>query len=123
MSQTTDTARASIVDFAKVAGVDCPCGIARRAFEEASGGAFTLHTTTITTEAQTHYHKQLTEVYYVLDGEGQIELDGERQPVHPGVGIHIPPGIRHRAVVEKGTEMTVAIFVTPAFDPSDEWFD
>ena len=123
MSQTADSAQATLVDFETIEGVDCPCGIARRAFEEASNGTFTLHTTTTTTDARTHYHRQLTEVYYVLEGLGDIELDGNRQPVKPGMAIHIPPGVRHRAVVAEGKEMTVIIFVTPSFDPSDEWFD
>ena len=123
MAEAVDQTVATVIDFAEIEGVDCPSGISRRAFEEASDGAFTLHTTTITAEARTHYHRKLTEGYYILLGTGDIELDGACQPVHPGMAVHIPPGVRHCAVVAEGTEMTVAIFVTPAFDPSDEWFD
>ena len=48
-----------------------------------------------------------------------MELDDEIIPVHPGVAIVIPPGVRHRAL---GT-MKVLIVVLPEFDPADEWFD
>ena len=73
----------------------------------------------ISKEARTHYHKTLTEIYTVLEGEGIIELDGEAVPVKPGSSILIRPGCRHRAV----GEMVILNVSIPTFDPSDEWFD
>jgi mannose-6-phosphate isomerase-like protein (cupin superfamily) len=110
-----------VVDFAQVAGVDCPCGTARRAFADAEAFPGTVHVTEISADARTHYHRRLTEVYYVLEcGAGAgMELDGETVPVRPGVCVLIPPGVRHRAV----GSMKVLIVVTPKFDPADEWFD
>jgi quercetin dioxygenase-like cupin family protein len=55
----------------------------------------------------------------ILEGEGWLELDGERIPVKPLSAITIRPGCRHRAV----GKMKVLNFVVPAFDPEDEWFD
>ena len=49
-------------------------------------------------DARTHYHKRLTEIYYILEGEGEMELDGERHAVRPGDAILIKPGCRHRAI-------------------------
>ena len=110
-----------LVDFAEVEGVACPCGVAHRAFAEVSNFPATVHRTEITTEARVHYHKRLTEVYYILEcgPDSAMELDGNQVPVHPGVCVLIPPGIRHRAV----GQMTVLIFCQPKFDPADEWFD
>jgi len=42
-----------------------------------------------------HYHKIATELYYVLEGEGTILLDGESHPIKPGSIVHIPPGVIH----------------------------
>jgi mannose-6-phosphate isomerase-like protein (cupin superfamily) len=115
-----DLQTAEVVDFSKIPGVDCPCGSAQRAF--ADSGQCTLHTVTISADAATHYHKTHTEVYYFLEGSGQMELDGQLQPVKPGMSIFIPPGVRHRAVV--GDEpMKILNFVMPPFDPADEYFD
>jgi mannose-6-phosphate isomerase-like protein (cupin superfamily) len=36
------------------------------------------------------------EVYVVLDGEGEIEVEGERRPVRRGEGIYVASGIEHR---------------------------
>lgn len=47
--------------------------------------------------ARLHYHKVATELYYVLDGEGTIHLDGEDYSVRKGSMVHIPPGVVHGA--------------------------
>lgn len=102
-----------------IPAVDCPCGQARRAFVEESGGVASLHVTDISVDARTHYHKRLTEIYYILEGEGEMELDGARHAVRPGDAILIKPLCRHRAI----GRLRVLIVPVPAFDPNDEWFD
>lgn len=47
--------------------------------------------------AKLHYHKVATELYYVLDGEGSVMLDGVEQPVRKGSLVQIPPGVVHGA--------------------------
>lgn len=103
----------------EIAGVPCPCGTARRAFAEGGGGLATVHLTTISAEARTHYHKRMTEIYVVLEGEGFMELDGERVPVKPRTSVFIKPGCRHRAI----GNLQCLIVPIPAFDEADEWFD
>ena len=78
-----------------------------------------MHRVEIQEDARTHYHKTLTEIYVVLEGEGSMELDGELIPIRPMTSILIKPGCRHRAV----GRMTILNVVIPAFDPADEWFD
>jgi len=48
--------------------------------------------------AREHYHKRAVELYYVLEGEGAVRLDGVEHPVHKGSIVHIPPGVVHGAV-------------------------
>ncbi len=108
-----------IIDFSALPGVPCPCGTARRAFADTDEFPGTLHVTEISTDARTHYHKRLTETYYFLECNpgAEMELDGRRTPVKPGMAILIPPGVKHRAV----GRMKVLIIVFPKFDPADEW--
>ncbi len=47
--------------------------------------------------AREHYHKVATELYYVLEGEGDVVLDGEPVSVSKGSLLHIPPGVVHGA--------------------------
>jgi mannose-6-phosphate isomerase-like protein (cupin superfamily) len=97
----------------------CPCGWTRRAFASPDNPVATIHLVEIEEDAQVHYHKRLTEIYLVLEGEGYLELDGERVPVKPLSAILIKPGCRHRAV----GRMKIINIPVPAFDPEDEWFD
>jgi mannose-6-phosphate isomerase-like protein (cupin superfamily) len=121
MPQPATARRHEIVDFAALAGVACPCGTARRAFVDVADLPVTIHQTEISSDARLHYHRKLTEVYYVLDcdSDARMELDDELIPLRPGRCVMIPPGVRHRAI----GKMTVLVIVTPKFDPADEWFD
>lgn len=97
----------------------CPCGITRRAFAQSDNSVASVHRVDIQKDAQTHYHKKMTEIYIVLEGEGSIELDGQLFPVKPMTSILIKPGCRHRAI----GNLKIINVAIPAFDPADEWFD
>jgi len=107
------------VDFQGLQPVVCPCGLARRAFHDRPDVPYTLHVTEILDQAQPHYHKQMTETYFILECEqdASLELDGKRVPVVPGIACLIPPGVVHRAI----GRMKVLIVVTPKFDSNDEF--
>ena len=97
----------------------CSCGHTRRAFTEDADKTASLHLVTSHGDARPHYHKQMTEIYYFLEGEGEIELDGKRYDVRPGTAVLIKPGCRHRAI----GRLKFLNLPVPAFDPQDEWFD
>ena len=99
--------------------VSCPCGTARRAFSVPGNETATMHLVEIHEDARAHYHKRMTELYIIVEGEGHVELDGEIIPVNPMTSILIRPGCRHRAV----GKLKIINVPIPAFDPKDEWFD
>ena len=72
--------------------VKCPCGFSKRAFADDPTHVASLHVVDIQEDAKSHYHKGMTEIYLVLEGEGMIELDGEQFPVRPLTAIYIKPG-------------------------------
>ncbi len=108
-----------IADLENIEPVPCPCGQARRAFAEPDNDVATLHVVDIKTDSEVHYHKKMTEIYLVLEGEGFMELDGEKIPVKPMTSVFIKPGCRHRAV----GNLRIVNIPIPAFDPGDEWMD
>ncbi|MBM3130934.1 MAG: cupin domain-containing protein [Chloroflexi bacterium] len=97
----------------------CPCGLTRRAFASPDNPTATVHLLDVQSDAQKHYHKTLTEIYLILEGTGQMELDDQIVPVKPLTALMIKPGCRHRAI----GKLRIAIIPIPAFDPADEWFD
>jgi mannose-6-phosphate isomerase-like protein (cupin superfamily) len=108
--------------FAEIAPTPCPCGASRRAFRRPDNDLLSVHLVEISSDSRTHYHKGQTETYYFLEGEGEMELDGKRFPVKPGMALMIRPGTRHRAIPGKGP-LRILNIVSPPFDPADEWFD
>lgn len=110
-----------VVDFATISPQPCPCGQARRAFADVPEFPPTIHVTEISLDARVHYHRRLTECYYILECEADaaIQLNDDLISVRPGMSVLIFPGVRHRAI----GRMKVLIVAWPKFDPGDEWFD
>lgn len=110
-----------VVNLAALPGVPCPCGTARRGLAEVSDYPGTIHLTEISSDAKLHYHKTLTETYYILEcaADAQLQLDDARIDLQPGMLVMIRPGTRHRAI----GKMKILNIVYPKFDPRDEWFD
>jgi mannose-6-phosphate isomerase-like protein (cupin superfamily) len=108
-----------VAQLDRIDPIRCSCGFTRRAFTSDEDQRATMHLLDVQEDARTHYHKQITEVYLILEGEGQMELDGEVIDVKPMTSVMIKPGCRHRAI----GELKVIIVAMPAFDPQDEWFD
>jgi len=101
----------------------CPCGTARRAFALPDNNTASVHVVDIKQDARSHHHKDHTEIYVILEGQGHLELDGAAIPVRPLLSALIRPGCRHRAVVGETGRMRILNIVIPPFDPKDEWFD
>lgn len=97
----------------------CPCGTTRRGFISPENDVASVHQVQISQDARSHYHKAMTEIYVVLEGAGEIELDGMRVPVKPMTSVMIKPGCRHRAI----GQLKILNIAIPKFDPADEWFD
>ena len=64
-----------------------------------------------------HRHKVQEQIYHVLDGEGLMELDGERTVVRTHDVIHIPPGVEH-AIYNTGLKDLVFLVITTP--PADD---
>ena len=50
---------------------------------------------------QRHFHRLAEEFYFILEGAGEIELNGERRMVGPGDAILIPSGTWHTIMATK----------------------
>jgi len=108
-----------IAHFDDIPPIRCPCGFARRAFATPDNPLATMHIVDIQADSRAHYHKRMTEIYFVLEGEGHMELDGQLFSVKPPTAIFIKPGCRHRAI----GKLKILNVPIPAFDEADEWFD
>ena len=84
--------------LADAPSVPCPCGVSTRPLTAADGAPCSLHVTSIRDSAR-HYHRETTEVYYILEGTGKIELNGDWHELAPGTVSWIEPGVSVMAEV------------------------
>lgn len=112
--------RYTIRRSADVVPVPCPCGQSTRIITAADGLGCSVHVTEIVDSVR-HYHQAITEVYYIIEGSGKMDLDDATVDIEPGMVITLPPGTRHR--VHSTTGIKSIVLALPAFDPSDEYFD
>lgn len=61
-----------------------------------------------------------TEVYYILQGRGKMELNDDVIDVEPGMVIYIEPGTPHRLFSDEGVQ--ILLVGIPALKPDDEYF-
>jgi mannose-6-phosphate isomerase-like protein (cupin superfamily) len=69
-----------------------------------------------------HYHAESEEIYYVVEGSGEMELEGERCPVAAGDAVLIPTGARHQIRAD-ADGLRFLCCCAPAYRHEDTFFD
>ena len=72
---------------------------------------------------QRHFHARSEELYVLLDGEGEMEVDGERSRVGPGQAILIPPGAWHQITASDDGPLRFLCCCAPPYSHDDTFFD
>lgn len=60
-----------------------------------------------------HYHAHARQFFYVLEGELQMEMDGENHTLRTGEGIEIAPGQTHQAINRSGSPVRFLVVSQP----------
>jgi len=69
-----------------------------------------------------HYHARTEELYVLLEGDGEMEVDGDRRAVAPGDAILIPPGAWHQIRASMGGPLRFLCCCAPAYAHEDTFF-
>lgn len=70
---------------------------------------------------QRHYHRLSEEFYFILEGTGRMEVDGEFREVGPGDAILIPNGAWH--TIEARTALRFLCCCAPPYSHDDTYFE
>ncbi len=73
--------------------------------------------------AERHYHRECEEIYYLVEGSGEMEVDGERARVGPGDAILIPPGAWHQIRADESGRLRFLCCCAPAYRHEDTFFE
>ncbi|MFP6875045.1 MAG: cupin domain-containing protein [Verrucomicrobiales bacterium] len=74
-------------------------------------------------ETQRHYHRQSEELYFIIQGEATMEIDGELRKVLPGDGILIPAGAWHQIRASEGAPLQFLCCCAPPYSHEDTFFE
>ena len=69
-----------------------------------------------------HHHAESEEIYYVVEGSGELELDGERRQVGLGDAVLIPPGAWHE-IRAGAARLRFLCCCAPPYRHEDTFFD
>jgi mannose-6-phosphate isomerase-like protein (cupin superfamily) len=70
---------------------------------------------------QRHYHRASEEIYFVLEGEGDLTIDGEQLHVGAGDAALIPAGTWHEIVAT--SPLRFLCCCAPPYGDDDTFFD
>jgi mannose-6-phosphate isomerase-like protein (cupin superfamily) len=72
---------------------------------------------------QRHHHARTEEIYAILAGAGEMEVDGERRQVGPGDAILIPPGAGHQIRAGEDGELRFLCCCAPPYADEDTFLE
>lgn len=68
---------------------------------------------------QRHHHVKTEEIYYILEGTGLMEINGEKQVLKPGDAVAIPPASGHKLTNTGQAPMVFLCCCSPAYTHDD----
>ncbi len=71
---------------------------------------------------QRHYHARTEEIYVILEGRAEMEVDGDRREVAPGDAILLPPGAWHQ-ITARDESVRFLCCCAPPYSHDDTFFD
>ena len=72
-------------------------------------------------ETERHWHKESEEFYFILEGSGMMEIDGETRQVGVGDAILIPAGAWHQ--IKAAEALRFLCCCAPPYRHDDTYFE
>ena len=70
-----------------------------------------------------HYHRLSEEIYFVVKGSGDLEVDGEHKRFAVGDAVLIPPGAWHTLWNNGTSELRILCCCVPPYSHDDTYFE
>jgi mannose-6-phosphate isomerase-like protein (cupin superfamily) len=70
-----------------------------------------------------HHHRQIEEIYYIVEGRGLMTVGDEEREVAAGDAIYVPRGQRHTLRNTSAEPIKLLLVCGPAFFYEDELLD
>jgi mannose-6-phosphate isomerase-like protein (cupin superfamily) len=116
----------SVLQIHSLSSYSAPDGSVIRELASPRQGGITSHSLAdITlppgTKVEAHFHKMSDEVYWVIEGAGEVLLEDLWHPVEAGSIVTIPVGTIHAVKSAPSTPLKMAVTCCPAWVPEDTY--
>jgi len=105
-----------VINRNKVESIEDVCGTIKELY---SSTDLSLSIATITGKSTPHIHKKMEEIYFVLQGKGEIFIGDESEIIKKGDLVAIPKNKFHYVRTKKGETIEVIVATHPGFDKDD----
>jgi len=96
------------------------CGLMRKMTDSKDFQGMDFVHVTIKDSTKKHYHKKLTEVYFVLSGSIDVEIDGKTESLEKGNMIMIFPKTNHKSWKTSKEDAEILVACCPPWSEEDE---
>jgi mannose-6-phosphate isomerase-like protein (cupin superfamily) len=96
------------------------CGLMRKLTDAKDFKDMDFVHVTIKNATKKHYHKKLTEVYYVLKGSIDVDIDNKIEHLKEGQMIMIFPNTNHKAWKTSKEDAELLVACSPPWYEEDE---
>jgi len=72
--------------------------------------------------AKPHLHRQTEELYFILEGQGEVTIGTKVYSVAQGYAVFIPPGYTHTIRNSGHTTLQLLAINSPPYDSGDTFF-
>ena len=94
------------------------CGVMRELISSSQFDKLNIAHVNIERSTKKHFHKKLTEFYYILKGNLDVDIDGKIENLKQGDIIMISPNTKHEAFSKDGAE--ILVICSPPWVEEDE---
>lgn len=70
-------------------------------------------------QSRRHFHKETEEIYYILSGQGKVEVGNDTFDIGPGHAIFLPLNVSHQIFNTGDQKLVFVCADAPVFDTSD----
>ncbi|MCL0070529.1 cupin domain-containing protein [Dehalococcoidia bacterium] len=115
-----------VVAAKEIAAIQGYCGLVWELIDRKNTDAQRLNLAQVNIDegraAQLHLHRQTEEIYFILEGQGEVTIGENAYSVSQGYAVLIPPGCVHTIKNSGRTTLQLLAINSPPYDPADTFF-
>ncbi len=74
-------------------------------------------------QAEPHFHTDIEQVFYLLEGRVEVEMRGEKERMEPGDAVYFPPGEKHQVDVLGDRPARLLVIYAPPLQSKETPFE